>query len=326
MIQASFFLAREMVGLAALDPPYIWTCGPHPRIVTCGCKRGQPPGSFCILCFAFVVLYSYTYRFPKAKKGTNMPDLIAPHGGLSEPVCRTVPEEARDDFLAQPRSWSRFRYPTRTSRPSIASATAASARWKGRWIAGLRSRAGGIGLGARREALCLDHPPVAAGGRGERPARGPGPGGGVVRRRRPHRRRAGNQRRFSLGQTKISPARCISPIARTIPVATWSWGATGIKTTCWAAQSACCRSRSIRASAATCSRHGKCGGAGREGLEPGGGLPDAKPSAPRPRIRVGVRPGDALAGHNAGACLNPLRAKPRATTCRPKSACGPTRP
>ncbi|NLS92917.1 MAG: sulfate adenylyltransferase [Planctomycetaceae bacterium] len=29
-----------------------------------------------------------------------MADLIAPHGGLSEPVCRTVPQESRKDFVA----------------------------------------------------------------------------------------------------------------------------------------------------------------------------------------------------------------------------------
>ena len=29
-----------------------------------------------------------------------MADLIAPHGGLSEPICRTVPEESRSDFVA----------------------------------------------------------------------------------------------------------------------------------------------------------------------------------------------------------------------------------
>ncbi len=29
-----------------------------------------------------------------------MADLIAPHGGLSEPVCRTVPEESKSDFVA----------------------------------------------------------------------------------------------------------------------------------------------------------------------------------------------------------------------------------
>ena len=30
-----------------------------------------------------------------------MPDLIAPHGGLSEPVCRTVPAEERQEFVAR---------------------------------------------------------------------------------------------------------------------------------------------------------------------------------------------------------------------------------
>ena len=29
-----------------------------------------------------------------------MADLIVPHGGLSEPVCRTVPQESRSDFVA----------------------------------------------------------------------------------------------------------------------------------------------------------------------------------------------------------------------------------
>ncbi len=29
-----------------------------------------------------------------------MADLIAPHGGLSEPVCRTVDEEGVSDFIA----------------------------------------------------------------------------------------------------------------------------------------------------------------------------------------------------------------------------------
>ena len=29
-----------------------------------------------------------------------MVDLVPPHGGLAEPVCRTVPQEAIDDFLA----------------------------------------------------------------------------------------------------------------------------------------------------------------------------------------------------------------------------------
>ena len=32
-----------------------------------------------------------------------MCDLIPPHGGLAEPVCRTVPQEAIDDFLAHAR-------------------------------------------------------------------------------------------------------------------------------------------------------------------------------------------------------------------------------
>ena len=30
-----------------------------------------------------------------------MADLIAPHGGLSEPVCRTVGEQEREAFLAE---------------------------------------------------------------------------------------------------------------------------------------------------------------------------------------------------------------------------------
>ncbi|MHB8903168.1 MAG: hypothetical protein ACYC6Y_30775 [Thermoguttaceae bacterium] len=36
-----------------------------------------------------------------------MADLIAPHGGLSEPVCRTVPEASRSDFLAAAASMTR---------------------------------------------------------------------------------------------------------------------------------------------------------------------------------------------------------------------------
>jgi sulfate adenylyltransferase len=36
-----------------------------------------------------------------------MADLIAPHGGLSEPVCRTVAAEAIDDFLAHARTLTR---------------------------------------------------------------------------------------------------------------------------------------------------------------------------------------------------------------------------
>ena len=30
-----------------------------------------------------------------------MSDLVPPHGGLKEPVCRTVPAEDRKDFLAR---------------------------------------------------------------------------------------------------------------------------------------------------------------------------------------------------------------------------------
>ncbi len=30
-----------------------------------------------------------------------MTSLVPPHGGLTEPVCRTVPADAADDFLAQ---------------------------------------------------------------------------------------------------------------------------------------------------------------------------------------------------------------------------------
>ena len=33
-----------------------------------------------------------------------MADLIAPHGGLSEPVCRTVSETDKDAFLAEART------------------------------------------------------------------------------------------------------------------------------------------------------------------------------------------------------------------------------
>lgn len=36
-----------------------------------------------------------------------MPDLIAPHGGLTEPVCRTVSSEAVADFLAVASKWTR---------------------------------------------------------------------------------------------------------------------------------------------------------------------------------------------------------------------------
>ena len=36
-----------------------------------------------------------------------MADLIAPHGGLSEPVCRTVAEESRSDFVAAARQMTR---------------------------------------------------------------------------------------------------------------------------------------------------------------------------------------------------------------------------
>ncbi len=33
-----------------------------------------------------------------------MPDLVPPHGGLAEPVCRTVPDDAVDEFLARAKS------------------------------------------------------------------------------------------------------------------------------------------------------------------------------------------------------------------------------
>ena len=37
-----------------------------------------------------------------------MTDLIAPHGGLAEPVCRTVPEESRGDFVAAAEKMTRL--------------------------------------------------------------------------------------------------------------------------------------------------------------------------------------------------------------------------
>ena len=223
---------------------------------------------------------------------------VPPHGGLTEPVCRTVPAEEIKDFLARAATLAKV---------PVSDADLSTVYRLG--DGGLSPLTGPMDsatyhrvldesvLAAQRQALCLDHPHRPA---GRRPS---WPDGSRPARRRPWSNAAGrivatleHERRLSLGQAAL-PADRLSHRAdrpsrrRHGPGGRRRQDAPAGRFDPRAAAAEASAVRQVRAHAARGPR-----AAGRQGLGPRRRLPDPQPLAPRPRIRPGLRPGDAACG------------------------------
>ena len=223
---------------------------------------------------------------------------VPAHGGLTEPICRTVPADEIDDFLARAETLPKI---PRLRRRSVHRLPVGRRRTqpleRADGLGHLPSRAGRSGHRAQRQALCLDHSHRPAGrGRAGRHASRPAkrrpwstrPAEIVatldvsdvfpwdkpryLRERLPHRPNRPSRRRHGPDGRRRQDA----PPGRYHPRAA-------------AAQAS--PLRQVRAHAARGPR-----AAGRQGLGARGRLSDPEPLAPRPRICPGLRAGDAAAG------------------------------
>ena len=153
-----------------------------------------------------------------------------------------------------------------------------------------------IGHRAQRQAVRLDDPagPAGDGGVGRQPAAGPAGGPGQLGRR--DRGHAGHHRRLSLGQDEVPQQRLSDRADRP---SRRRHGAEGRRRQDAPAgrldpRAAAAEASAVRQVRADAARSPPA--AGREGLAAGRGLPDPQSAAPGPRIRPGLRPGDAAAG------------------------------
>ena len=258
-----------------------------------------------------------------------MTSLVRPHGGLAEPVCRTVAAESVDDFLARAKTLPQV---------PVSDADLSDGLSPGRrrsesadrpdGLGHLRPRARRIGHRARRQAVCLDHPVGAAGFAGPGRAAKAGPAGRFGFDLGRHRRRAGRQRRISVGQGKIS---AFGLSDRKNGSSRRRHGAQGGRR-----KDASSRRRNRDASAgegfpvrqirAFASRGSPA--VGRQGMAARRGVSDPQSFASRPRIRPCVRAGNAAAGRSQRRRVPESvdRRDQEGTTCTPTFACTRTRP
>ena len=137
-----------------------------------------------------------------------MTSLLPPHGGLTEPVCRTVPADAIDDFLAHAKTLPQV--PVSDADLSTVYRLGdggLSPLERADGFGHVQPRARRVGDRARRQALRLDDPAGAAGHRNAGQAASAGPAGGAGQYGRQDRRRAGHHRRLSVGQEEVSALR-----------------------------------------------------------------------------------------------------------------------
>ena len=139
-----------------------------------------------------------------------MTSLVPPHGGLTEPVCRTVAADAIDGFLAHAKTLPQV--PVSDADLSTVYRLGdggLSPLDRADGFGHVQSRARRVGHRTQRQALRLDDPAGPARDRVARQAASAGPAGGAGRFGGQYRRRAGHHRHLTRGTRRSISAASI---------------------------------------------------------------------------------------------------------------------
>ena len=238
-----------------------------------------------------------------------MTSLMPPHGGLTEPVCRTVPADAVNDFLALAKTLPQVPVSDADLSTVYRLGDGGLSPLAARWIGHLRPRAGRSGHRAQRQALRLDDPPGPAGRPRSWPARlRPASKWRWSNTAGRDRRHAGHHRRLSLGQDQV-PAKRVSD--RADRPSRRRHGAQGRRRQDAPAgrhdpRAAAAEESAVRQVRAHAARGPPAVGRQRAGSGSWPSRPATRCTAPTNTPWSTAWRRCLRAGHNAGACLNPL--------------------